>query len=154
MNKKIVLSALVLLVVCVILVFRVSPTPSLDPGYKHSTLTIAGKSFSALVSDTEALREQGLSGRDGLGEGQAMLFIFDKSDLLGFWMKDMRFSIDIMWLDADYRVVSFEKSATPESYPKIFFPSAPAKYVIELPAGTLSALGTKPGDNVAISGGK
>ncbi len=81
--------------------------PTISAAYKHSAVTIAGKTFDALVSDTDALREQGLSGRSELKAGQAMIFIFDKPDNLGFWMKDMRFSIDMLWLDSQHRGDAF-----------------------------------------------
>ncbi len=154
MNKKTLFLSLALLAVCVLLALSVRSASSADKNYKRATVTLAGRPFSALVSDTDALREQGLSGRSGLGKGQAMLFVFDRPDKVGFWMKDMKFSIDILWLDEDLRVISFEKGATPESYPKAFYPSSPAKYVVELPAGTLDSLSTKIGDNALVSGGK
>ena len=121
---------------------------------KQPTIIVGNKAFSVLVSDTDKLREQGLSGRDGLAEDQAMLFIFDKPDMLGFWMKDMKFSIDMLWLDSNYRVVSFERNVSPDTYPKIFFPKALSRYVVELSAGTLASLGVKEGDEVSFSGGK
>ncbi|HEU5114603.1 MAG TPA: DUF192 domain-containing protein [Candidatus Paceibacterota bacterium] len=135
----------------VTVVAATSTKPFPDSSYKHARVTIGGEAFDALVSDTDTLREEGLSDRNGLSQGQAMLFVFDKPDLLGFWMKDMHFSIDMLWLDSNFRVVSFKEDATPESYPKVFFPSGPSRYVVELPAGTLTRLGIKAGDLVSVS---
>jgi len=87
------------------------------------------------VSDTEALRTRGLSGRTSLGEGRGMLFVFDKNERYGFWMKEMRFPIDIVWIDGLKQVIGVEGSVSPESYPKIYLPEAPVLYVLELPAG-------------------
>jgi len=132
----------------------VAPTanaPFPDSLYQRAVLTIAGKEFVALVSDSDRFREEGLSGRSGLKPGEAMLFIFDTPDFLGFWMKDMRFSIDMLWLDADKRVVSSEKDVSPATYPQIFYPTTLAQYVVELPAGTLASLGVRSGDVVSIS---
>jgi uncharacterized membrane protein (UPF0127 family) len=131
---------------------NVAPTPEIV--YTHSTVTIGVKTFDALVSDTDKLREQGLSGRSGLATNQVMLFIFSKPGNLGFWMKDMKFSIDILWLDSQYHVVSFEKNIAPNTYPKVFFPTQASQYVIELSAGTLAKLSIKEGDAVTVSGGK
>lgn len=74
--------------------------------------------------------------------------------MLGFWMKDMKFPIDMLWLDNQYRVVSSEENVSPDTYPKVFFPSAPSRYVIELSAGIISTLPLGPGDRVEVSGGK
>ncbi len=87
------------------------------------------------IADTEGLREQGLSGRASLAEGQGMLFVFPEDNTQGFWMKDMRFSIDIIWLSADGKVVTIKPDASPDSYPEVFYPTAPVRYALEVPAG-------------------
>ncbi|HVU06320.1 MAG TPA: DUF192 domain-containing protein [Candidatus Paceibacterota bacterium] len=122
-----------------------------DERYPHAEVTIGGKAFDALVADTEELKDLGLGDRKGLEKDQAMLFPFDEPSYLGFWMKDMLFSIDMLWLDADLRVVSFESNVSPKTYPKAFFPPKPAQYVIELSAGALSELGVKAGDKINLS---
>lgn len=128
-----------------------TPSASMtDSGYKKTNITLSGKVFNALVSDTMALREQGLSGRASLDADQAMLFVFDRPDLVGFWMKDMKFSIDMLWVDKNLKVVSFQTDVSPDTYPKTFYPRDLSKYVIEFPAGTLSALAVKEGDTVSI----
>lgn len=98
-------------------------------------VTLGDTTILADVSDTPALREQGLSGRKNLGEGEGMLFVFPEAAEYGFWMKDMNFPIDIVWVSADKRVVGVEKSVAPETYPKTFKPTSPVLYVLELPAG-------------------
>ncbi len=125
--------------------------PFPDSDYKKSQIMIENATFNALVADTDVLQTQGLSDRTGLAANQAMLFVFPAPDMLGFWMKDMLFSIDMVWLDAKERVVSYQSDATPQSYPKIFFPAGLSQYVIELPAGTVARLGLKTGDQVVIS---
>lgn len=114
-------------------------------------LNIKGEFFKAIVARTVAEREQGLSGKVGLGARQAMFFVFDNDDRHGFWMKDMLFSIDIVWLDAEYKVVHIQNNATPGSYPNVFFPDKPARYVVELNSGTALNLSLKEGDQVKVS---
>lgn len=87
------------------------------------------------VADTPSEREQGLSGHAPLLEGEGMLFVFDTDDSWGIWMKDMLFPIDIVWANAEGRVVTVVANADPASYPQIFYPTVPARYVVELPAG-------------------
>jgi len=79
-----------------------------------------------------------------------MLFIFPKSDKQSFWMPDMRFAIDIIWLDEYMKVVHIKESATPESYPEKFTTSVPAKYVLEVPAGFSKEKGIVVGDQAVV----
>lgn len=99
----------------------------------------------AEVADEEAERVLGLSGRSGLNAGRAMLFIFDKSDTHGIWMKDMKFAIDIVWLDSAKKVIAIESNVQPDSYPKVYESKNKSLYIIELAAGQASKLGIKLG---------
>lgn len=119
--------------------------------YGRAEIKIGDKAFDAYVSDTEILREKGLSGFAGLDENEAMLFIFPESGLYGFWMKDMLFSIDILWLDDSYRVVSFEKNISPDTFPKSFYPKNPSRYVVELKSDVLDETAIAEGDQVFIA---
>ena len=103
------------------------------------TISIGGTVIYVDVADTEVLREQGLSGRLNLPEGRGMLFVFENDDTWGIWMKDMLFSIDIVWADASGTVITVAAHVAPDTYPKSFYPSAPARYVLELPAGFAAA---------------
>lgn len=102
------------------------------------------------VADTDASREQGLSGRTQLPEGQGMLFVFDTEDLWGFWMKDMRFPIDMLWADANGRITTVVENASPDSYPQIFYPTQLAKYVLEVPAGYAARNGITEGSRLML----
>jgi len=114
------------------------------------TITIGGVSLAVEVADTEILREQGLSGRSDLRSGKGMLFVFDTDGLWNIWMKDMQFPIDIVWTDVDGKVVTVALDIAPETYPKVFSPSSPARYVLELPAGFAAAHGIKEGSIIKI----
>lgn len=83
------------------------------------------------VANTPDARIQGLSGRTTIGEKDGMLFVFPESDYHGVWMKDMRFPVDVVWIDEDLKVVDVARNLTPDSYPKIYEPRKPAKYVLE-----------------------
>ena len=102
---------------------------------KGYSLKINNKVISLIVASSTDSKERGLSGMDSLPNDSAMLFIFDFPDIYGFWMKDMKFAIDIIWLDADKKIVYLEKNATPESYPNAFMPTANSMYVIETNSG-------------------
>lgn len=109
--------------------------PQLQP---HTTLRIGDGVFRTRVAKTEEERAKGLSGSSSLGNGNAMLLVFDHEQEWGIWMKDMKYPIDIVWLNKDKKVVHIVKNAPPESYPfESFVNKKPAKYVLELPAGTV-----------------
>lgn len=104
----------------------------------------------AEVADSPEQLQKGLSSRDCIGENQAMLFVFDQPSQYSFWMKDMKFPIDIVWLDAGGKVVKVQPNVSPDSYPNTFTNTEPALYVLELQAGRAESLGLEPGSNVEI----
>lgn len=110
--------------------------PQLQP---QTTLRIGDGVFQTRVARTEEAREKGLSGTARLNQDEALLFVFEREDKWPIWMKDMKYSIDIVWLDKDKKVVHIVKNAPPESYPyEKFIPKRDALYVVELPAGTVA----------------
>lgn len=102
------------------------------------------------VSDTDFLRQKGLSGRASLLEGTGMWFVYPKSGIYSFWMPDMHFSIDILWFDEKFQAVHIKENATPESYPDVFTPDTPAQYVLEVPVGFVRKNGIILGDKVSV----
>src|SRR3990167_4883700 len=92
-----------------------------------TTVTVGTAKISAEVVDEPAELAQGLSGRDSLLSGNGMLFVFPNVDYHAIWMKDMKFPIDIIWLDENKQVVDVVESATPESYTDSQFSFKPIK---------------------------
>ena len=117
--------------------------------FEKTHFTIGGQSFLKEVVDNDNTRAKGLSGRDAIASHAAMVFVFDAPDMRCFWMKDMKFPIDIVWVNADKVVVAIEPSVSPSSYPTNFC-HADAQYVVEVKAGTARDLGLKPGDALGI----
>jgi uncharacterized membrane protein (UPF0127 family) len=64
-----------------------------------------------------------------------MLFVFSEVATRGFWMRNMSFPIDIVWIDKNKNVIGILEDVDPDTYPNIFFPPSPVKYVLELNAG-------------------
>jgi len=100
-----------------------------------SKLKINGEEIRIIKARTNDEQTLGLSGRDSLALNSGMLFYFDHDDFWKFWMKDMKFSIDIIWLDKDFRVIDIKNNATPSTYPELFTSKNVARYVLEVPAG-------------------
>lgn len=98
-------------------------------------ISIGGVEVAVEIRDTPQERSQGLSGKANLPEGEGMLFIFEKPDGYGFWMKDMNFAIDMIWIDANKKIVGIEENVTPATYPEILYPQTDILYVLEVPAG-------------------
>lgn len=96
--------------------------------------------FKARIATSEKDRENGLSGVEKLAPDQALLMVFPNEDEWGIWMKDMKIPIDIVWLNADKKVIYIVHDATPEDSTLVTFePNSPASYVVELPAGTVES---------------
>ncbi len=89
------------------------------------------------AADTEQLRSQGLSGREELGDYQGMLFLFDEKGTYSFWMKDMNFPLDLIYIDETYYIVDIIENKQPCTQEECnsFVPSAPFKYVLEVKGG-------------------
>jgi uncharacterized membrane protein (UPF0127 family) len=122
-----------------IYLFLQEPAPA---KYQQNPILKVGNTNLILeIADTEAERTQGLSGRDSLVVNHGMLFVFDEPGNYGFWMKDMRFPIDIIFLDVNLRVINVYEGVKPDSFPTPFYPVAPAKYVLEINSGEASRLG-------------
>ena len=107
---------------------------------------VGGALISVEIADTQEARVQGLSGREFFPEDAGLLFIFEEEAKHGIWMKDMLLDIDIIWLDNSFTIVSIEEDVSPNTYPKVFTPKTPARYVLEVPAGFVQKHGINIGD--------
>ena len=102
------------------------------------------------IADSEEERSQGLSGVDSLDTQEGKLFIFDQEGKYGFWMKDMKMPLDIIWIDNSGRVVHIEENVLPESYPTIYSSPVNARFVVEVNAFFVSTFNITVGDSVSI----
>ena len=116
----------------------------LEDGEKIKLL-IENVEFEAEVVKSLAARARGLGGRTDLCPQCGMLFIFETDNYHAFWMKDTLIPLDIIWLDKDWQVVDFTAFAQPqagrpdEELP-VYRPKTPARYVLELPGGTVEKI--------------
>jgi uncharacterized membrane protein (UPF0127 family) len=113
-------------------------------------LTFGSQHFRYELADTDAKRTQGLSGRSGLANDQAMLFVFDNDGPQCMWMKDMQFSLDMVWLNAAKQVVFIKQNISPDTYPQSFCADKPVRYVVEVNAGTVQTSGLQLGQTVSF----
>lgn len=123
-----------------------APTPVQTLSKVTGVFTIRdGVVYVEVVSRLEDV-EKGLSGRTGLEKDSGMFFDFGKNGLYGIWMPGMLFSIDVLWLDENMHVVHMVEHMSPNSYPKVFMPSSPARYVLEVPDGFIKKHSIQVGD--------
>jgi len=108
-----------------------------SPSYSLSNFTINHITIQVEKVSSPAALAQGLSGRKSLGENQGMLFIFPTEGIYPFWMKDMLFAIDIIWMDKNYNIVYVKENAQPCTLFNcpVYKPNKPAQYVLEVEAG-------------------
>ena len=112
---------------------------------------MGGKEFLVSVADTNAERTKGLSGTSQIKDNEGMLFVFPEKGSYGFWMKDMLYNLDIIWIDENLHITHIEKSLSPDSYPKVFYPTKPSLYVLEVLAGQSENLKLIIGDSLIFS---
>jgi uncharacterized membrane protein (UPF0127 family) len=127
---------------------------SLQKLFHTPTAVIKNQTFSLEIAKTEAEREKGLSGRDSLPLNSGMLFIFDKPDYYGFWMKDMKFPIDIIFIHDKQVITVYQKVLPPAKNAtslQIVKPSEPADMVLEMNAGLANQYHIQTGDSVSLS---
>lgn len=113
-------------------------------------MSIQNVEVLASVAESWPDRIKGLSGTPYLPDNVVKLFIFDSPGQHSIWMKDMNYAIDIIWVDENGVIVYLEEDASPESYPAMFVPESPAKYVIETTAGFVKKNAVTLGEKVVL----
>jgi hypothetical protein len=125
------------------------------PEYPQAQVIIKKTVIRAAVADSVATRTQGLSGRAAMKPDEAMLFIFPTAARYSFWMKDMMFPLDMVWIrngrvvDISVNVPSPEPNASILRSPRVK-PATPADSLLEVNAGLAARHGWKTGDEVRV----
>jgi uncharacterized membrane protein (UPF0127 family) len=128
MKKK--LPFYIILIIVITYIFCIIPYDK-----KIYSIKIDSKSIPLIVADNQALREKGLSGMESLPEDTGMFFVFPLPGKYGFWMKDMNFSIDIIWISKSGKITHIEKNVSSSTYPYVFVPLENSLYVLETNEG-------------------
>jgi len=111
---------------------------STDSKYLKAKVTVKGFELDADIPITSELVAKGLAVKNQLKENEAMLFVFEESAKHSFWMKDMKFPIDIIWLNSNGKVVYIEQNLQPCVLALIctsYSPNTDSQYVLETVAG-------------------
>ena len=164
-NKWVLIGGGIFLAFVAVWLYAMAPTPSPSPSVTSTspnvqttgqamlptkTITINGQHLRVEVASTPQQQQDGLSGRSSLVKDTGMLFVFPQASNVGFWMKDMKFSLDIIFADAGGTIVSIAANLSPDTYPAVYYPAAPAQYVLEVPAGYAASHSIATGQKIVI----
>lgn len=119
------------------------------------TVTLRDQTFTVEIADDNGERMRGLMYRDQMAADAGMLFLFEQQGPQAFWMKNTKIPLDILYFDNSWSLVGWSLNTPPCSlgdrcpnYPS----QAPARYVLELNAGTAERIGAKLGDRLTVEG--
>ncbi len=153
MKVIIALFALLLLIVGGIVFLQSNQIGISLPFTKTATATINNHKFVLLIAKSAKEKEIGLSEKTALPQDTGMLFPFEKADYYSFWMKNMKISIDIIYINKNKIVAIYENLKPPatnqENIP-IFKPEEVSNAVLEINAGLSKKYNFKKGDEVKI----
>ena len=117
-----------------------------------SYVELAGQRYSVEVADNDAAREHGLMDRTEMAADHGMLFVFQDDAPRAFWMKNTKIPLDMLFFDADRRLVSVQHNVPPctaDPCPA-YSSGGPARYVLELNGGETQKIGVTAGDEMTI----
>lgn len=136
-----------LVIVPVLIITKLIPSET-----HYKTVKFSSVEIKAEVADTPLKRAEGLMSKKSLPADEGMLFIFNNADYHGIWMMNMSFSIDILWIDKDLKIVDIMEDAQPCTFNcPIYTPSEKAAYVLEVNSGFVKQNGIKTGDTIRIT---
>ncbi len=149
---KTIFFALFAFVLIVLLGFLLN-RPKIGSSGKFVDIEIREKVFRSEIADTIATRSRGLSGRETLADDRAMFFIFPFAGPQSFWMRGMKFSLDILWINGE-RIVGIDKNVPVPTGLElaIYSPPGPVDRVLEINAGLADKFGFRVGDMISLVG--
>lgn len=115
--------------------------------FKRTIVKINKHSFNVLIADIPELRLQGLSGVVSMPESSGMLFILEYKHKPRYWMKDMLFNIDILFIDNNTIVDIIENCSHLRGNKEEMISNVECEMVLEINAGIVKKFGLKVGDN-------
>ncbi len=154
MNGKIIKRKIIyipLFIVILLIITKVITSINTDNKINVKKVYINNNVFISEVSDTDEKRAIGLSGRKYLKSDYGMLFIMPDSGLHKFWMKDMNFPLDFVWINKNKIVDLTENIPNPSIGSlniSIVSPKYPSDKVLELNSGTIKLFNIKIGDSI------
>lgn len=121
-----------------------------NQNFKKAIVKVGQTEIIASVADSPISRNQGLSGVASMEQNEGKIFIFENEGFHEFWMKDMNFPLDIIFINKEGSIVDIFENIDPDTYPNSYKPSFLSLKVIEVNGGWVSSNRIKVGDTVMI----
>jgi uncharacterized membrane protein (UPF0127 family) len=118
--------------------------------YRTAFMTIGDTEYTLKIADTPQKRSLGLGFTKPLKENEGMLFVFEEPGAHGFWMKNVDYPLDIIWISDVLRITDIAENIQPESYPDTFTPTQDVRLAVELPGLAMQKNGAVVGDRVQL----
>jgi uncharacterized membrane protein (UPF0127 family) len=149
--KKILVLLIFFIIFCVFIFFAFLNREGKIEQMQFKEIKIGDDLFKVEIADTLIKQARGLSGRNELAENEGMFFVFDKPGIYGFWMKKMKFPIDIIWMSGD-KIVGFEENLPIDvsNSLKIYYPAQSVDKVLEVNAGLVKEKNIQIGQLVEV----
>jgi len=147
-NRILIYLVFILVVIWLLVVLGIKIMATKD----KKTVALVGQEVEVVLAKTPEQKSLGLGRLDVLAPNTGMLFVYDNYIIPSFWMKDMRFSIDIIWIKND-TVIGYEKSVKPQTSNDnlpTYQPKSFINYVLEVNSGFVDKYGLLIGDEVKI----
>lgn len=141
--KQKLIIALMLLAICLPVVWFISKP-------HKSIVELNGLKITVEIAANPEARAIGLSKYKALDYNHGMLFVHDQTQKQCFWMKDMKFPIDILWIGSNKQILHIEENVQPNTYPKQLCPDVPAKYALEVNYGLVNKIGVRVGQKLSF----
>jgi uncharacterized protein len=151
-NKIIIIVGVIFAIFLAFILIQFNPLGKSPLKKDVPSVVIKDHTFTVTIASTELQRQQGLSGQASLPLTEGKLFLFDHPDVYAFWMKGMKFPIDIIFIK-DNKIVSITENAQPATTeePQIYQPTGSINAALEINAGLSKKYNFKPGDTVDIA---
>ena len=134
-----------------------TPEPTAPPDSSPPLVAIGAFAWTVELALTPQEQALGLSGRAELAPGAGMLFVYDTEGRRSFWMPDMNFPLDLVWINGDCQVVDITRDAPPQAPGQSLddlprYSADNAQYILEINAGESATYGIIPGAPVKFNG--
>ncbi|MFH1111561.1 MAG: DUF192 domain-containing protein [Patescibacteria group bacterium] len=147
------ITAVVIIVLLLMIMLVTIPHNQQTQNINTSRLKVGESIINVEIADTPAKQNKGLSGRESLAADSGMLFVYSKPAKIIFWMKDMRFVLDFVWI-ANGQVIQLDENIppppTPTDEPARIYPQDYYDMVLEVSAGWIKNNQIKIGDKVEL----
>lgn len=150
LDKKSLKNTIIFIAVAAILIAAASMNPGVKTKEGFVNIKVGQRNFYVEIADTQEKQTTGLSNRETIGAAEGMLFVFKEPGSYGFWMKEMYFPLDILWINNDKVIGFFENAPTNQNPLPIYHPPGLVNYVLELPAGSIKKYDIQKGSEFKV----